>query len=127
MRAFEKWYICEPGKGASEKSYRKSHRLLPEQLTPAGEVYDGRKVSSRHEPDGEQRAPRSCRKNYLFCGNHDAAEDAAVIYFLMGCCKEADVDFKQWINYFLNHVHDNGYSKNLANLLPHSLKEQGII
>lgn len=57
-----------------------------------------------------------------------AAEDAAVIYSLMGCCKAADVDFKQWMNYFLNHVHeyDNDYSKDLVNLLPHFLKEQGI-
>ena len=23
----------------------------------------------------------------LFCGNHDAAEDAAVIYTFMGCCR----------------------------------------
>lgn len=57
-----------------------------------------------------------------------AAEDAAVIYSLMGCCKAADVDFKQWMNYFLNHVHeyDNDYSKDLVNLLLHFLKEQGI-
>ena len=43
-------------------------------------------------------------------------------------CKAADVDFKQWMNYFLNHVHeyDNDYSKDLVNLLPHSLKEQDI-
>ena len=37
----------------------------------------------------------------------------------MGCCKAADVDFKQWMNYFLNHVHeyDSDYSKDLANFL----------
>ncbi|MBS1343306.1 hypothetical protein [Phocaeicola massiliensis] len=31
--------------------------------------------------------------------------------------------------YFLNHVHeyDSDYSKEPANLLPHSLKEQGLI
>ena len=69
------------------------------------------------------------RKNYLFCGNHEAAEDAAVIYSLMGCCKAVSVDFKEWMNYFLNHVHeyDNDYSKDLAELLPHSLKECAII
>ena len=32
------------------------------------------------------------RRNYLFCGNHDAAENAAVMYSLLGCCKAADVD-----------------------------------
>ena len=64
------------------------------------------------------------RRNYLFCGNHDAAEDVAVIYSLMGCCKAVDVDFKTWMNYFLSHVHeyDNDYSKDLEELLPLSLK-----
>ena len=65
------------------------------------------------------------RRNYLFCGNHDAAEDAAVIYSLMGCCKAVDVDFKTWMNpIFLSHVHeyDNDYYKDLEELLPSSLK-----
>ena len=61
--------------------------------------------------------------------NHEAAEDTAVIYSLMGCCKAVGVDFKEWMNYFLNHVHeyDNDYSKDLTELLPHSLKAQAII
>ncbi|MBM6884267.1 IS66 family transposase, partial [Bacteroides caecigallinarum] len=69
------------------------------------------------------------RKNFLFCGNHDAAEDAAVIYSFMGCCKAADVDFKGWMHYFLNHVHeyDSDYSKDIAELLPSSLKDKKII
>ena len=69
------------------------------------------------------------RKNFLFCGNHDAAEDAAVIYSFMGCCKAADVDFKGWMNYFLNHVHeyDSDYSRDLAELLPSSLKDRKIL
>ena len=25
-------------------------------------------------------------KNYMFCGNHDAAENAAIMYSLLGCC-----------------------------------------
>lgn len=69
------------------------------------------------------------RKGYLFCGNHDAAEDAAVIYSFMGCCKLAEVDPKKWMNYFLTHVHDydNDYNLDLADLLPHNLKEKGLI
>jgi transposase len=42
--------------------------------------------------------PVACgRKNYLFCGNHDAAEDAAVLYSFFGCCKSAGVDFRTWL------------------------------
>ncbi len=35
------------------------------------------------------------RKNYMFCGNHDAAEEAAIMYTMMGCCKLAGVDFRK--------------------------------
>lgn len=35
---------------------------------------------------------------------HETVEDAAVIYSLMGCRKAFGVDFKEWMNYFLNHV-----------------------
>jgi len=34
------------------------------------------------------------RKNYLFCGNDSAAEDAAIVYSLLGCCKTTDVNFR---------------------------------
>ena len=69
------------------------------------------------------------RKNYLFCGNHDAAEDAAIIYTFMGCCKLAQVDVRKWLNYFFTHIHDydEDYSRDLLELLPHNLKQKGIL
>ena len=69
------------------------------------------------------------RKGYLFCGNHDAAEDAAIIYTFMGCCKLADVDVRKWLGYFLSHIHgyDTNYSRDLSELFPHNLKKAGIL
>ena len=69
------------------------------------------------------------RKNFLFCGNHDAAEDVAIIYTFMGCCKLAEVDVRKWLNYFFTHVHDydNDYSLDLMELLPHRLKQAGLL
>ena len=69
------------------------------------------------------------RKNYLFCGNHDAAEDAAVIYTFMGCCKLAQVDVRKWLNHFFTHIHDydQDYSRDLLDLLPHNLKHKGVL
>lgn len=69
------------------------------------------------------------RKNYMFCGNHDAAEEAAFMYTMMGCCKLAGVDFRKWTTYFLTHIHeyDNDYSKDLADFLPLRLREMGIL
>jgi len=42
------------------------------------------------------------RKNYLFCGNDSAAEDAAIMYSLLGCCKAIDVNFRDWMVYVLS-------------------------
>lgn len=38
------------------------------------------------------------RKNYLFCGNHEAAENMAVICTLIGTCKEQNVNPRLWLN-----------------------------
>ena len=67
------------------------------------------------------------RKNYLFCGNHDAAENAAIIYTFMGCSKLAQVDVRKWLNHFFTYIHeyDNDYSRDLLELLPHCLKQKG--
>ena len=91
-------------------------------------------IDGRYRPDSNLiensvRPVALGRKNYLFCGNHDAAEDAAVIYSLMGCCKAAGVDFKKWTLHFLKHIHeyDNDYTRDLAELLPHNLKKQELL
>jgi hypothetical protein len=49
-----------------------------------------------------------------------------VIYSLFGCCKEADVNFHQWLVYVLDNIHsyDNDYSKDLVKLLPKQWKIQ---
>ncbi|MDD2381001.1 MAG: hypothetical protein PHV35_04815, partial [Mariniphaga sp.] len=62
------------------------------------------------------------RKNWLFSGNHNAAENAAIIYSMMGCCKASGINFRDWLVYFLNNVHnkDNDYSMDLADLFPHN-------
>ena len=50
------------------------------------------------------------RKNYLFCGNHDAAENTAIIYTFMGCCKLAQVDIRKWLNHFFTHMEKSEYA-----------------
>ena len=69
------------------------------------------------------------RKNYLFCQNDGSAESTAIIYSLMGCCKSAGVDFRSWMIYLLDHVHDydEDYSRDIAELLPDNLKAIGIL
>ena len=68
-------------------------------------------------------------QNSLFCGNHDAVENAAIIYTFMGCCKLAQVDVRKWLNYFFTHIHDydEDCSRDLLELLPHNLKQKDIL
>ena len=64
------------------------------------------------------------REKYLFCQNDDTVESTAIIYRFMGCCKAAKVDFRTWMIYFLDHVHDydHDYTRNIADLLPDNLE-----
>ena len=61
------------------------------------------------------------RKNYLFCGNHDAAENAAIMYSLLGCCKACDVNPREWLTDVLSRIpeYNKDYSLGLTDLLPH--------
>jgi len=38
-----------------------------------------------------------CRKNFLFCGNHEAAENTAVVCSLLASCKGANVNPREWL------------------------------
>ena len=124
--AFEKWILREYPKvlpkgrigKALRYTYNIYHRLSRYHL-------DGRYRMDNNLAENAIRPVATGRKNYLFCGNHSAAEDAAVIYSLFGCCKACDVNFYQWLVYVLNNIHsyDTDYSKDLAELLPKQLKD----
>ena len=74
--------------------------------------------------ENDQRGLALGRKNYLFAGNHEAAENAAVMYSLMACCKAAEVDPHQWLTDVFTKIpyYNQDYSKDLAELLPHNWK-----
>lgn len=44
------------------------------------------------------------RKNYLFCGNHDAAVRAAIVYSLFSCCKAAGISEREWLEDILVRI-----------------------
>jgi len=58
------------------------------------------------------------RKNYLFAGSHDAAENIAMFYSFFGTCKQHGIDPQKWLTYVINHINDTKASE-LNNLLPH--------
>ena len=63
------------------------------------------------------------RKNFLFCGNHEAAVRAAIVYSLIGTCKALDVDPKEWMEDILNRMpeYETG-KKDISELLPYNWK-----
>jgi transposase len=130
MVVFEKWIYNEIPKvlpkgrigKALRYTYNIFHKLTRYHL-------DGRYRMDNNLAENAIRPVALGRKNYLFCGNHSAAEDAAVFYSLLGCCNAIDVNFRDWLIFVLNHVHeyDNDYSKDLAELLPEQLKKNNHI
>jgi transposase len=126
MVAFEKWLVNELPKvlpkgrigKAIRYTYNIFHKLTRYHL-------DGRMKMDNNLGENQVRPIALGRKNWLFCGNHNAAENAAIIYSMLGCCKAHDVNFRDWMVYFLNNVHnyDQDYSKDLAELLPHNFSK----
>lgn len=58
------------------------------------------------------------RKNYLFAGSHEAAQQAAMIYSFLGTCKINNVEPLSWLKDVLQRIQDHSIQK-LDELLPH--------
>jgi len=87
-------------------------------------------LDGRYEPDnnGVENTIRPLalgRKNFMFCGNHDAAENAAIMYSLFGCCKAVDINPREWLIDVLTRIpeYNANYDLDLADLLPHKWQE----
>ena len=125
MCAFEKWIVSYMPKvlpqGRMSKAltytYSLFHRLSRYHL-------DGRYKMDNNLIENTIRPLALGRKNYLFCGNHDAAENAAIMYSLLGCCIASDVNPREWLTDVLTRIpyYNRDYSLDLADLLPHKWK-----
>ena len=125
MCAFEKWVVNYMPKvlpkgrmyQALTYTYSLFHRLSRYHL-------DGRYRIDNNLVENTIRPLSIGRKNFLFCGNHDAAENAAIMYSLLGCCAASDVNPREWLTDVLTRIpyYNNDYSLDLADLLPHNWK-----
>jgi transposase len=123
--AFEKWVVSympkvlPKGRMSQALTYTYSlfHRLTRYHL-------DGRYKIDNNLVENTIRPLALGRKNYMFCGNHDAAENAAIMYSLLGCCAASDVNPREWLTDVLTKIpyYNNDYSLDLADLLPHNWK-----
>ena len=57
------------------------------------------------------------RKNYLFAGNHEAAQRSAMLYSLFATCKLHGVNSNQWLTYVFENINDHKINA-IEELLP---------
>jgi transposase len=57
------------------------------------------------------------RKNYLFAGSHDAAQNIAMFYSFFGTCKKLEIDPQKWLKYVMENIHITP-AENFKELLP---------
>ena len=95
---FEKWMDSVANrftpKSRMGKTIVYTYTLLPRL---SRYVLDGRYNIDNNGVENAIRPLALGRKNYLFCGNHDAAVRAAIVYYLFACCKARDVEIRHWL------------------------------
>ena len=66
------------------------------------------------------------RKNYLFCGNHEAAANMSIVCSLLATCKSHNVSPRDYLNDIIARMpyHKKATHEELLDLLPHRWKLQ---
>ena len=116
IQEFENWMNsvsgCITPKSRMGKALVYTYTLLPRL---SRYVLDGRYNIDNNGVENAIRPLAIGRKNYLFCGNHDAAVRAAIVYSLFSSCKAHDVDVRSWLEDTLRRIPTE---KNVDQLLP---------
>ena len=105
IQDFEKWMDSVSGRFAPKSRIGKAlvytYTLLPRL---SRYVLDGRYHIDNNGVENAIRPLAIGRKNYLFCGNHDAAVRAAIVYSLFSSCKAHDIDVRIWLEDILKRI-----------------------
>lgn len=116
--SFEKWLYGQKGKllpmSLIGKAVDYTYDIFPRL---ARYVIDGRYKIDNNLAENGVRPLALGRKNFLFCGNHEAAERASIIYSLMGTCKLNDINPQEWLTDILERLPDHSCLR-LGELLP---------
>jgi transposase len=80
-------------------------------------VDDGKYLPDNNLIENTIRVPVLGRKNYMFAGSHEGAQRAAMLYSLLGTCKQLDVEPYRWLEDVLTRISDCKMSQ-LDELLP---------
>ena len=105
IQEFENWMNsvsgCFTPKSRMGKALVYTYTLLPRL---SRYVLDGRYNIDNNGVENAIRPLAIGRKNYLFCGNHDAAVRAAIVYSLFSSCKARGVDVRTWLEDTLKRI-----------------------
>jgi len=80
-------------------------------------VYNGQVEIDNNLIENSIRPVALGRKNYLFAGSHEAAQQAAMIYSFLGTCKINNIEPYEWLKNTLQRIPDQSIQK-LDELLP---------
>lgn len=116
----EKWMYETAGKTSEQSRIGKAIKYTLPLMPRLGRyVNDGRFCIDNNLVENAVRPLAIGRKNYLFCGNHDAGIRAAIIYSLIGSCKALDVNPREWMEDVLLRIPGNENNRTtLRELLP---------
>ena len=118
LEKMEKWFKEEIYKvlpqGAIGKAIAYSLRLWHRLIRY---VEDGRFHIDNNLVENSIRPVALGRKNYLFAGSHDGAQNAAMLYSLLATCKINEVEPFEWLRDVITRIPDYPANK-LDELLP---------
>lgn len=82
---------------------------------------DGRLLLDNNLAENEIRSITIGRKNYLFCGNHEAAKDMCVITSLLATCRNHNVNPRLYLSDMIGKMpyKEKATNEELTELLPH--------
>jgi transposase len=90
-------------------------------------LYDGRLSLDNNLVEQQLRAIALGRRNYLFCGSHEAARRAAVLYSLTRTCAQYGVAPLPYLADVLSKLAAGWPQIRIDELLPHSWQLTAVI
>lgn len=128
LLSFEKWmektYPTVLPKSRMGEAISYSYSLWPRMKNY---LKDGRIKIDNNLAENAIRPIALSRKNFMFCGNHEAAQNTAVICSLLASCKESGVNPREWLNGVIAkmpYYQKPGNDENLKFLLPNNWKKE---
>ena len=120
IKKFETWMEVNllkcPPKSLMEEAIAYTYKILKKLSLY---VTDGRYKIDDNMVENSIRPLAIGRKNYLFCGDDEAAQRAAIVYSLLATCKARGVDERTWLEDVLRRIpqYEQG-RKDFSDLLP---------